>query len=129
MSVSVYRAERQDKPWGHEISFAAVEGRYVGNLLHVTAGQALSRQYHQNKEETISLVQGTAYVEYGEDADRLTGVTFEPGDTIHLPAGTVHRIRAVTDIVCVECSTAASGWREDVVRLDDAYGRAGTSEP
>ena len=128
-AATVYRAPVQPKPWGHEVIFAAVEGRYVGKLIHVNAGHSLSTQYHRQKEETISLVSGEAVVEHGPDGDHLVAVRFAPGDTIHLPAGVVHRIEAVTDIVFAECSTAAQGWRHDVVRLDDAYGRAGTREP
>jgi mannose-6-phosphate isomerase len=128
-TATVYRAPEQAKPWGREVIFAAVEGRYVGKLIHVAAGHSLSTQYHREKDETISLVAGEALVAYGPDAGALTAVRFTAGDTIHLPAGVVHRIEAVTDIVFAECSTAYEGWRHDVVRLSDAYGRAGTREP
>jgi len=127
--AEIYRAARQDKPWGHEQIFAAVEGKYVGKVIHVTAGQSLSLQYHQAKEETISLLSGAADIQYGPVGGDLTTVRFSPGDTIHLPAGVVHRVMAVTDIVFAEASTAPSGWQEDVVRLQDAYGRTGTSAP
>jgi len=127
--ASVYRAPRQDKPWGHEVIFAAVEGLYVGKLIHVNAGHSLSLQSHRQKVETISIVHGEASVDYGADADNLATETFRPGDTIHLPVGAVHRITAVTDVVFAECSTALPGWRDDVVRLEDAYGRSGTSAP
>ena len=124
-----YSAPTQDKPWGREVVFAVVPDKYVGKVIHVDAGQSLSCQYHRHKDETISLLHGEAVVEYGTDADALTSVPFAPGDTIHLPAGVVHRIRAVSDAVFVECSTAAPGWAQDVVRLSDAYGREGTSQP
>ncbi len=127
--VSVYCAPRQEKPWGHEVIFAAVEGLYVGKLIHINAGHRLSLQYHRQKVETISIVHGEASLDFGADADNLATQTFRPGDTIHLPAGTVHRITALTDVLFAECSTAAPRWREDVVRLDDAYGRSGTSAP
>ena len=127
--AEVYRAARQDKPWGHEIIFAAVEGKYLGKILHVSAGHSLSLQYHLDKEETSSVLSGTAVFEYGPAADALTSQHLGPGDTIHLPPGTVHRITAITDVVFAEVSTAAPGWREDVVRLEDKYGRAGTSAP
>lgn len=128
-TASVYTAPDQQKPWGRETIFAAVEGKYVGKLIYVSAGHSLSCQYHNRKEETISLVEGQAVIEYGPDAEDLTSRVFAPGDTIHLPAGVVHRIEAVTDIVFVECSTAFEGWRHDVVRISDAYGRAGTQAP
>ena len=127
--ASVYTAPRQDKPWGHEVIFAAIEGKYVGKVIHVNAGQSLSLQYHERKEETISLISGEAVMSYGVVGGELTEVKFGPGDTIHLPAGAVHRVTAVSDIVFVESSTAYPGWREDVVRLEDAYGRSGTSAP
>ncbi len=127
--AEIYRAARQDKPWGHEVIFAAVDGQYVGKVLHVTAGHSLSLQYHVRKDETSTVLSGAALVEYGPAADSLTSQHFGPGDTIHLPAGVVHRITAITDLVFVEASTAQPGWREDVVRLEDKYGRTGTTAP
>ncbi len=127
--AEVYRAPRQDKPWGHEQIFAAQDGKYVGKIIHVNAGQSLSLQYHEYKEETISLISGSAEIQYGQVGGELTTVEFGSGDTIHLPTGAVHRVTAVTDIVFAEASTAPPGWREDVVRLEDAYGRAGTTAP
>lgn len=125
----VYQAARQDKPWGHELIFAAVEGKYAGKVIHVTAGHSLSLQYHREKDETISVLAGKALIEHGPAADDLTQGRFGPGDTIHLPVGVLHRVTAITDLTFAEASTAADGWREDVVRLEDKYGRAGTSAP
>lgn len=127
--AEIYQASRQDKPWGHEQIFAAVEGKYVGKIIHVTAGHSLSLQYHEAKDETISLLSGEAEFQYGQIGSELTTVTFGPGDTIHLPARVVHRVTAKTDIVFAEASTAPAGWREDVIRLEDAYGRTGTTAP
>lgn len=129
VQTAVYQAARQDKPWGHEIIFAAVEGKYVGKVIHITAGHALSLQYHHQKDETISVLSGAAVIEYGPAADELTSQHFGPGDTIHLPPGSVHRITAITDLTFAESSTADPGWREDVVRLEDKYGRTGTTAP
>jgi mannose-6-phosphate isomerase len=127
--AEVYRAARQDKPWGHEMIFAAIEGRYAGKILSVTAGHSLSLQYHLEKEETISVLSGQALIRHGPLGGELTEQLFGPGDTIHLPPGTVHRVTAVSDVTFAEASTAGPGWREDVVRLEDAYGRSGTSQP
>jgi mannose-6-phosphate isomerase len=127
--AQIYQAARQDKPWGYEQIYAAVEGKYVGKIIHVNAGGSLSLQYHETKEETISLLSGVAEIQYGPVGGQLSSRTFHPGDTIHLPARVVHRITASTDIVFAETSTAMPGWREDVVRLEDVYGRAGTSAP
>ena len=127
--ATVYQAPRQDKPWGHELIFAAVDGQYAGKVIYVTAGDSLSLQYHREKDETISVLSGEALFEYGRDEQQLTQRRFGPGDTIHLPVGVRHRITAVTDLTFAEASTAAPGWRDDVVRLEDRYGRAGTSAP
>lgn len=127
--AEIYQAARQDKPWGHELIFAAREGEYIGKIIHVNTGQSLSLQYHLQKEETISVISGEALIQYGSSADHLADREFGPGDTIHLPPGVLHRITALSDLDFAEASTAGPGWREDVVRLDDRYGRAGTTAP
>jgi mannose-6-phosphate isomerase len=127
--ADVYQAPRQEKPWGHEVIFAGLDGKYAGKIIHVTAGGALSLQYHRQKEETISVLSGAALIEHGVSADALTSQHFGPGDTIHLRPGAIHRITAITDLTFAEVSTAELGWREDVVRLEDKYGREGTSAP
>jgi mannose-6-phosphate isomerase len=122
-------AQHVDKPWGHEEIFALVEGMYVGKLLFVNAGESLSLQFHHAKDETIALVSGRAEIDVGVSADTLRALTLSPGDSIHVRPGTLHRLRALTDSVLVEASTAAPGWREDIVRLEDRYGRLGTTAP
>jgi mannose-6-phosphate isomerase len=122
-------SERVEKPWGHEEIFAIVEGSYVGKTLHVKAGEALSLQYHHHKDETIAVLSGEAQMDVGTEETSLRTVDLPAGSSIHVPPGLLHRVRAVTDAVLVEASTAGPGWREDVVRLDDRYGRHGTSEP
>jgi mannose-6-phosphate isomerase len=129
LRAEIYQAPRQDKPWGYERIFAAVDGKYAGKIIHVSAGHSLSLQYHETKEETISMLSGEAVIHYGPAGGDLAEVTFGPGDTIHVPARIVHRVTAITDIVFAEASTAQPGWREDVVRLQDDYGRTGTSAP
>jgi len=123
------QSEHVHKPWGHEEIFALVEGSYVGKLLHVTAGESLSLQYHHEKDETIALVSGLVEIDLGATADTLEAVMLRPGESVHVPPGLLHRLRAVEDSVLVEASTSAAGWREDVVRLDDRYGRHGTTAP
>ena len=126
---AVRQAEHVDKPWGHEEIFALVEGSYIGKLLFVSAGESLSLQYHHTKDETIALVSGQVEIDLGESADTLRAVSLSPGDSVHVVPGMLHRLRAVEDSVLVEASTADSGWREDVVRLEDRYGRLGTTAP
>ena len=120
---------RVDKPWGHEEIFAHVEGSYVGKTLHVTGGESLSLQWHHEKDETIAVLSGRVEMDLGSSEDTLHAVPVAPGEAVHVPAGLLHRIRALTDAVLVEASTAAPGWQEDVVRLDDRYGRRGTHAP
>jgi mannose-6-phosphate isomerase len=127
--AEVYRAPQQEKPWGHEVIYAGIDGKYAGKIIHVRAGHSLSLQYHQHKEETSTVLSGAAFIEHGPSADALTSQHFGPGDTIHLPPGVLHRITAITDLTFAETSTAQPGWREDVVRLEDKYGRAGTTAP
>ena len=117
---------RVDKPWGHEEVFALVEGRYCGKALHVTAGHALSLQYHERKDEVIALQSGTAQLEVGPSDDALETFELAPGDRVHLRPGVRHRITALTDVVLLEASTTEL---DDVVRLEDRYGREGTSTP
>ncbi|MBF6165276.1 cupin domain-containing protein [Streptomyces gardneri] len=125
----IFQAQRQDKPWGHESIFAVVDGKYVGKVLHVRSGHALSLQKHLQKEETIFVLSGKARVDYGRTETELTSEELGPDDVIHIPAGAVHRVTAITDVVMLEASTADHGWREDIVRFDDRYGRQGRTEP
>jgi mannose-6-phosphate isomerase-like protein (cupin superfamily) len=122
-------APLQPKPWGHEIVFATGENAYVGKLITVRAGEALSLQYHDDKDETISVLTGEAQLEHGPTLDELRVRMMRPGHTVHLSPGVLHRITAVTEVQLVEVSTAAPGWRQDVVRLSDRYGRTGTNAP
>ena len=113
------------KPWGQEEIFARTE-RYVGKILSIDAGEALSLQYHRHKEETLRVLDGTLDFEAGEAPDRMVRHRLEAGAVVHVPPGTLHRLTAVTDCRLLEVSTPEL---DDVVRLEDRYGRAGTSEP
>jgi mannose-6-phosphate isomerase-like protein (cupin superfamily) len=106
--------------------FALVDGKFCGKAIHVTAGHALSLQYHERKEETIAIQTGMARLEIGEHEDQLETLDLNPGDSVHVRPGIRHRITALTDIVMLEASTTELG---DVVRLEDRYGRVGTSAP
>jgi mannose-6-phosphate isomerase len=120
-------AKRIDKPWGHELWWARTD-RYVGKLLHIKAGESLSLQYHNVKDETIMVQSGTLLFETGskEAPSDLTRREMKAGDIFHITPGTVHRMTGVTDVDLVEVSTPEL---DDVVRLEDRYGRAGTSKP
>ncbi|TGO05437.1 cupin domain-containing protein [Serinibacter arcticus] len=121
--------EVQLKPWGNERIFADGAHGYVGKIITVDGGQSLSLQVHAAKDETMHVLHGSGRLEHGPDADHLAVLLLAPGDTVHLAPGTVHRCTAVTPLVLVETSTAAPGWREDITRLADSYGRAGTTAP
>ena len=112
---------RVDKPWGYELIWARTE-RYVGKILHINAGQRLSLQFHRVKDETVHVQTGQMrFVVQEGDAmvERLLG----PGDSYHIKPNTKHRMIAVTDCDVLEASTPEL---DDVVRLADEYGRAGT---
>ena len=114
-----------DKPWGWELVWAETD-RYAGKLLFVRAGQALSLQYHERKDESWYVQTGRASLELGPVGGGLETTEIGPGDTFHFSPGTVHRVRALADTLIVEVSTADL---DDVVRLADDYGREGTSQP
>jgi mannose-6-phosphate isomerase-like protein (cupin superfamily) len=104
-----------DKPWGYELVFAATD-RYCGKVIVV-----LSLQFHRSKDETIYVQSGRAEFEIGDPGGPLDVEVVAPGRAFHLKAGTVHRIHALEDTVLLEVSTPET---EDVVRLEDRYGRA-----
>jgi mannose-6-phosphate isomerase len=113
---------RVEKPWGYELWWARTD-RYVGKLIHINKGQALSLQYHNKKDETIYVQSGRMLFEIGPRADALERREMGPGDVIHVAPPTVHRMTAIEDTDIFEVSTPEV---EDVVRLKDLYGREGT---
>ena len=112
---------RVEKPWGYELHWAKTD-RYVGKILHVTAGHALSLQYHNRKDETMYLYSGRMLFET-EEAGQLVKREMAPGDSVHISPKTVHRITAIEDCDVLEVSTPEL---DDVVRIEDRYGRQGT---
>jgi quercetin dioxygenase-like cupin family protein len=119
--------KRVEKPWGYELWWARTE-RYVGKILHLRRGESLSLQYHNVKDETILLQSGRLLFETrstGQEGD-LRRIEMKPGDVFHIPPGTLHRMTGLEDCDILEVSTPEL---EDVVRLEDRYGRAGTSKP
>jgi mannose-6-phosphate isomerase len=117
---------RVPKPWGHETIWASTT-LYVGKILHITAGHALSKQYHRVKDETVYLLSGELrYFVQEEGSDELKDVLLRPGEAFRITPGTIHYMEAVTDCDVLEASTPHL---DDVVRLQDRYGREGTSAP
>jgi len=122
----VSAVRRVDKPWGHEEVFALVDGKFCGKAIHVKDGHSLSLQYHEEKEEVISVQSGALLVEIGLHEDSLESFELSPGESVHLRPGVRHRVTAVGDTVMLEASTTQL---LDVVRLEDRYGREGTNAP
>jgi mannose-6-phosphate isomerase len=114
--------KRIEKPWGHELVWA-VTGKYAGKLLFVRAGESLSLQFHNVKDEAWYVLEGRAELELGAPGERiLNREVIGPGAAFRLPPGTVHRLTAVADTRILEVSTPEL---DDVVRLEDRYGRHG----
>ena len=117
---------RVEKPWGHELIWAKAE-QYAGKLLFVRAGQALSLQFHREKDESWYVLEGRAELQLGEAGQAvLTAEVVGPGAAFRFRPGTVHRVRAIEDTTILEVSTPQL---DDIVRLEDEYGREGSAQP
>jgi len=112
------------KPWGHETIWAKTDA-YVGKILHIKAGEALSVQYHTVKDETVYLLSGQLKYRIWE-GEKPVDVNLGIGDAFRVTPGTIHQMEAVTDCDILEVSTPHL---DDVVRIKDRYGREGTSAP
>jgi mannose-6-phosphate isomerase-like protein (cupin superfamily) len=108
-----------EKPWGHEEIWALTD-KYVGKILHILSGHKLSLQYHIKKEETFRILNGTMDLQIGSGMNEQI-LRMNSGDIFHCPPGTIHRMIALTDVDILEVSTTEL---DDVVRLEDSYGRA-----
>ena len=121
-----FDVRKVDKPWGYELIWA-LTGVYCGKVLFVEAGHSLSLQFHREKDESWLVQSGRAKLELGGVGEKaLNEEGVGAGAAFHYPPGTVHRITALEDTTILEVSTPHL---DDVVRLEDAYGRQGTSEP
>lgn len=113
------------KPWGSEQIWAETES-YVGKVISIDAGQRLSLQYHQEKDESILVTKGRLRLHTGSTVDQIETTILGEGESAHIPPGLIHRFEAVDDTVLIEVSTPQL---MDVVRLEDDYGREGTTAP
>ncbi len=121
-----FEPRRVEKPWGWELIWAHAEG-YAGKLLFVRAGHALSLQFHREKDESWYVESGRAELQLGDTGEALLNTEIvRPGACFRFRPGTVHKLKALEDTTILEVSTPQL---DDVVRLEDDYGRAGTSEP
>ena len=124
LSRFAFEPERVEKPWGWELIWAYSE-QYVGKLLFVKAGQALSKQFHNVKDESWYFHEGRAQLELnapGEAVEKTEVVG--PGAAFRLKPGTVHKLTALEDTLVIEVSTPHL---DDIVRVEDRYGREGTT--
>ena len=121
-----FEPRRVDKPWGYELIWALTDV-YCGKVLFVKQGESLSLQFHREKDESWLIQSGRAKIELGAVGESvLKTEVVGPGAAFHYAPGTVHRITAVEDTTILEVSTPHL---DDVVRLEDNYGRTGTSAP
>jgi len=110
------------KPWGHEEIFAETDN-YVGKVLVINPGHRLSRQYHNQKEETFRVLSGSLILEIGQEND-MKIFSLGPGDCYHCPPGTIHRmICDAEDQEAVKVLEVSTNHLDDVVRLQDDYNR------
>ena len=123
LSDAIVEGQVVDKPWGYEIIWAHTE-RYVGKVLHINKDESLSYQYHVVKDETIRLLSGVLEMEVEKDGERGK-LRLRPGECLHIVPGMKHRMTAVEACDVLEVSTPEL---DDVVRLEDRYGRAGSTK-
>ncbi|MEA2000999.1 MAG: cupin domain-containing protein [Actinomycetota bacterium] len=114
-----------EKPWGSELIWTHTD-RYVGKLISINAGARLSLQFHHEKDESLYIVEGTLNLHLENDEGEIEIRKMEPGEFARVHTGRVHRFEAVTDTKLIEVSTPEL---DDVVRIEDDYGREGTSAP
>ena len=114
-----------DKPWGHELRWAVTD-RYVGKLIHIEPGHRLSLQYHVEKDETIFISHGELELILEDESHVLRSHRLTAGMSARILPGRRHRFVAIDAVDLFEVSSPEI---DDVVRLEDSYGRAGTSAP
>jgi mannose-6-phosphate isomerase len=115
-----HKPDKIEKPWGYELIWARTD-HYAGKVLHVKRGESLSYQYHRVKDESIHILHGSMELETEVQGERVKQ-RLELGDCVHIPPGTKHRMLALDDCDILEVSTSEL---DDVVRLEDRYGRTG----
>ena len=121
-----FEPRKVDKPWGSELIWAETE-QYVGKVLFVKAGESLSLQFHKVKDESWYVLEGRAQLELGAPGEGvLASEVVAAGSSFRFEPGTVHRLQAIEDTTILEVSTPEL---DDVVRLEDRYGREHTSDP
>ena len=113
------------KPWGHELIWALTD-RYCGKILVIETGRRLSLQRHERKEESIHVVSGRLLLYLEDDAGTVVATELGPGQGAHIPTGRIHRYEAIERVEILEVSTPEI---DDVIRIEDDFGREGTNAP
>jgi mannose-6-phosphate isomerase len=116
---------RVEKPWGHELIWAVTD-QYAGKVLVIEAGRRLSLQKHVMKDESILVLSGRLRLYLEDDSGTVRAEELGPGESAHVPAGRIHRYEAIERCELIEVSTPEL---DDVVRIEDDFGREGTSAP
>ena len=111
---------KTEKPWGFELLFARTP-KYAGKVIFIRKGHRLSLQYHKKKDECMYIYQGKVRIEIEGADGGMTSYIAQPGHSIRIPPHTKHRLEAIEDTTFLEVSTPEL---EDVVRVEDDYGRA-----
>jgi len=125
MQTHAPETRRVDKPWGFELIWAHTE-RYVGKILRIETGKRLSLQYHERKDESILVLRGRLRLQLEDSDGKLQEHELEPGDHQRIPVGRRHRFEAIEQVELVEVSSPEL---DDVVRVEDDFGRTGTKAP
>lgn len=120
--MNVEKPQIVKKPWGQEIWFADTDS-YAGKILIIEKGHRYSLQYHERKKETQYIYSGKIKLTVGDSLDNLTEIILNPGDKIDVNPGTFHRMEAIETSEIVEVSTPDL---DDVVKIEDDYGRSGS---
>ena len=124
-SAGDFTPTRVDKPWGHEQIWALTD-QYCGKILVIETGKRLSLQYHERKDEWVHVLSGRLRLYLDDDAGALQIRELGPGEGAHVRVGRRHRYEAIDRSEVLEVSTPEL---QDVIRIEDDYGREGTSDP
>ncbi|HEX5825034.1 MAG TPA: cupin domain-containing protein [Candidatus Limnocylindrales bacterium] len=125
VAAGAIETRRVEKPWGHELIWALTD-RYCGKILVIETGRRLSLQYHEQKDESILVVSGRLRLHLDDDRGVMTVRELDAGESAHVAVGRRHRYEAIERVELIEVSTPELG---DVVRIEDDFGREGTSAP
>jgi mannose-6-phosphate isomerase-like protein (cupin superfamily) len=124
-AAEAFEPRRVDKPWGHELIWSLTD-RYCGKVLVIETGRRLSLQRHELKDEAIYVMSGRMRLYLEDDAGEVAVRELGPGDSAHVATGRIHRYEAIERVELLEVSTPEL---DDVIRLEDDFGREGTSAP